>query len=58
MLRLKSDGGAVLSKFGDKFGCTVAEGKELLRKAKELELHVVGIWYALTYEYTLYSSNA
>ncbi len=45
MLRIKADAPDCVGKPGFKFGCTTAEGKQLLDTAKALGLNVIGVRY-------------
>ena len=47
MLRVAADDPLGAHPFGRKFGCSVEDGKKLLRLCKQLELLVIGVWYAL-----------
>lgn len=45
LLRVAADDPMGDHPFGLKFGCTVEDGKTLLRLCKELGLQVIGVWY-------------
>lgn len=43
VLRIRADDPAAICQLGIKFGCSVADGYQLLSTARELELEVVGV---------------
>jgi len=43
VIRLRADDPDAICQLGNKFGCSVAVGKCLLRKALSLDLQVVGV---------------
>jgi len=43
IIRIKTEDSKSVCRFSSKFGCSVEDAKELIEKAKTLELHVVGV---------------
>ena len=51
VLRVAADDPLGAHPFGHKFGCSIEDGKKLLQLCKQLELHVIGVWYVHSLSY-------